>query len=232
MVNVLISGINGNMGRALYANKTKNTNVSCGVDLILGGDFDCPVYKNFSEVKENVDVVIDFSSKENTVEAIKFCSANGCRLLVGTTGLSDNEVKMLEKLSRSVAVFYSSNTSLGINLLLSYLSAVKKIDTAVDADIIEKHRKTKKDAPSGTAITLKKTIEKFLPSKNVNVHSIRAGNVSGEHEIIFTFKDESISIKHTASSPSAFAVGAIKIAEKLASMKKGLYTEKDFIRMI
>lgn len=230
MINVLISGINGNMGKALYLCKTDKLNVACGVDKNRSGSFDCPVYRSFCEVKENVDIVIDFSSPEIFPELYKFVKASRCALLTGTTGIEKAEKEILIKLSKIVPVFASSNTSFGVNFLISLFKRISEPIDGLDIDIVEKHRKDKKDAPSGTALMLKDALINASEDE-IRIHSLRAGDTVGEHEIIFTRGFETVTVKHVASSRRVFAEGAIKIAEKLPFMKKGLYTSEDFIRI-
>lgn len=227
MINVLISGISGNMGKAVYLNKTDNLNITCGVDLNRTQGFDCPVYKSFGEVKENVDLVIDFSSRGVFKELCKFVKTTKCALISGTTGLTEKDRSAIEKLSETVPVFISANMSFGINFLTSLFKSLSQTVDGLDIDIIEKHRKNKKDFPSGTSLMLRDALKK-LTENNITVHSLRAGDIVGEHEIVFTKGSETITVKHVAYSRNVFAEGAVKIAEKLPFMKKGLYTAEDF----
>ena len=134
------------------------------------------------------------------------------------------------KLSKIVPVFASSNTSFGVNFLISLFKRISEPIDGLDIDIVEKHRKDKKDAPSGTALMLKDALINASEGE-IRIHSLRAGDTVGEHEIIFTRGLETVTVKHVASSRRVFAEGAIKIAEKLPCMKKGFYTSEDFIRI-
>lgn len=230
MINLLIVGISGKMGKKVYQKaKEYGLNVLCGVDKNVGGNFDCPVYRSFDEVKENIDLVIDFSSPDVSDDLYRFVKENRCGLFSGTTGYTGKEEHAPKKLSRYAPVFLASNTSHGVNLLIKLVKlACKNIDKC-EIEIIEKHHKNKKDAPSGTALSIKKAIKESI-NYDATVHSVRGGNIVGEHEVLFMCGNEIISIKHEAISDEVFAEGAIKAAIFLTGKKPGLYTMDDLLR--
>lgn len=224
MKSLLISGINGQVGRQV-ANFAKEYefNVVCGIDRKTFYGFDCPIYQNFSEVKENVDIIIDFSSPSLTEEAIDFATERGCSLVTGTTALLVNQRFKLKLLSQIKPVCHSNNFSQNIIHFLNASKVLKNGLTNFDVTLIEEHNKHKKDAPSGTA----KHLSEILGIKNI--HSVRGGNISGVHKIIFLGEGEEIEITHRAYEKSIFAKGALFCAQKLIKKENGLYSLKDLI---
>lgn len=224
MKSLLISGISGKVGSQVlkFANK-HSFNVICGVDRKTFSDADCPVYSDFSEVKENVDVIIDFSSPALFEQVIDFAKRRKCKLVTGTTALLTNQTVKLKQLSEYVAVCHSNNFS---NAIFPFVWACEKLASTLkdfDRVLIEEHNKFKKDSPSGTA---KMIAERLSISQ---IHAIRGGNVAGVHKIIFYGQDEEIEICHTVYNKSVFANGALKCAYELLGKEKGLFTVENLI---
>lgn len=224
MTNLLVSGISGKVGNYIkqYAH-LYNFSIVCGIDKNCFIEADFPVYKTFSEVKEQVDLIIDFSSAALTEQAIEFATSNNCKLVCGTTALTKKAIKAIENLSHYNAVCLSENFSLGINV---FIEALKLISTALpefDTSLSEYHNKNKKDAPSGTA---KKIIEEC---KIQQVVSIRGGNVAGVHSASFLGNGEEVTVTHRVYDKSVFAIGALKCANKLLEKEKGLFTPSELV---
>jgi 4-hydroxy-tetrahydrodipicolinate reductase len=164
---------------------------------------------------------LDFSSpgalKYSCEKALFF----NCPLVVGTTGLLDSHKNLLKKYSQSIPVFYSANYSLGIHCVHSMLKAIYDQLDGWDIGMVETHHTEKKDAPSGTAISLKESI-----GRDFSIQSLRLKGVPGEHEIIFSNESEIIHLKHTAYSRQVFAKGALDCAKWILEMgyKNGFYT--------
>lgn len=229
MINTLIVGISGSMGRGLYKNaKDYGFNVLCGVDIKRNDNTLCPVYETFDEVHEKVDLVIDFSSPKAFEGVIKYVTENKCALFYGTTGLDKDSLKKLTEASKIIPIFLSYNTSPLIFIALKIVETISKTGQ-YDVEIIEKHRRLKKDAPSGTALAFKKQIQKADRAKDIPIHSIRAGNIIGEHEIMFVSGNEILSLKHQALSREVFSVNALKECLFLTHKHFGLYTMEDYI---
>lgn len=231
MIDTLIVGINGKMGKRLYEKAREyDLNVVCGIDKNPVGNFDCPVYKTFDEIKENVELIIDFSSPSSVKNLYKFANKNPCALLYGATGLNDAEKSKLMSLGNKMPVLITENTSKGVNLLLKLIEVLANQTKDCDIEIIEKHHRYKKDAPSGTAHLIKKKLSENFGSaeKNILVHSVRGGTIVGEHEVLFMFENEILSIKHHALSGNVFADGALKAAAMLYGKAAGVYETKDF----
>lgn len=224
MKSLLISGISGQVGmHVAKLAKEYSFNVVCGIDRKTFYEFDCPIYQNFNEVKENVDVIIDFSSPSLTEEAIDFATERGCALVSGTTALLVNQKFKLKLLSQIKPVCHSNNFSQNIIHFLNASKVLKNGLTDFDVTLIESHNRNKKDTPSGTA----KHLSEILGIKNI--HSVRGGNISGLHKIIFLGNGEEIEITHRAYEKSIFAKGSLYCAQKLLTKEKGLYSLNDLI---
>ncbi|MGE5676807.1 MAG: 4-hydroxy-tetrahydrodipicolinate reductase [Pseudomonadota bacterium] len=250
MINILMNGCNGKMGQVItkLRGEYDNVNIAAGVTRNPGKlQNPYPVYGSFGEVKEKIDVVLDFSNPEILAEEIQYCVSNQTALVVGTTGLSDKEQEMLRQASESIPVFVSANMTFGISVLVELvLKAASTLGDGYDIEIIEKHHNEKKDAPSGTALMianeLKKQInnsaefiydrsnksEKRRPDE-IGILSLRGGTITGEHTVYFAGKDEIIEIKHTAASRNVLGRGAIRAAVFTAARSKGYYNMKSLL---
>ncbi|HBK02787.1 MAG TPA: 4-hydroxy-tetrahydrodipicolinate reductase [Clostridiales bacterium] len=244
MINVLISGINGGTGKKVYEliTKTDGFNLVCGVDKAIGGDFNCPVYKTFDEVKEMVDVAIDFSDPDELSHVLEFVKENGCALAEGTTGYTKAQMQQIKKLSESSPVFISHNLSLGTSMLFRLARIAATELKNFDIEIIEYRDREKQNAPGATTLSLARDILETLGEKNkivsgrngkrkpgeICLHSVRGGNLAGANEILFIGEDELIQIKHESFDNLLFARGAIKAARFIAKKTAGFYTMKDF----
>jgi 4-hydroxy-tetrahydrodipicolinate reductase len=177
-------------------------------------------------------VVIDFSSEHGTAHAVDLARSTGAALLVGTTGLSAATQENLRALSASRAVLLAPNTSLGVAVTrrLARLAAELLGPAGWSVDIVESHHDRKKDAPSGTALALARSLEEGgMPVPAAKIHAIRAGDTIGEHEIRLAGPSERIHLMHQAVSRDLFAAGALKAALWLAGRKPGWYTMDDVL---
>lgn len=244
MIRIAISGANGRMGRALFhlANNSQNFSVIYGVDTYPFGDLPYPVYNSFDGVNLTVDVIIDFSSPSSLDGLLAYAIRSNTRVVLATTGYTDEQYRRIKYASEKVGVFHSANMSLGVCLLekISKDSA-KFLGDDFDVEIIESHHSKKVDAPSGTALSLAKSID-FVKGKNtdfvfgrnhlsgrrehseIGIHSIRGGSTSGIHEILFLGDGETVKLVHQAESTDIFVRGALRSAEFLMTKQRGLYT--------
>ena len=246
MNGIIISGISGKMGMNVYEAATKRgIETVCGIDKNLSAKVDCPVFKSFDEVNDVADVIIDFSSPECLENIMFFAMENKMPVVLGTTGYNENQNIFIEKCSSKVAIFKSANMSLGVNLLCKLLNAAAAALSDYDVEIIDTHHNQKKDSPSGTTYLLLKSIQDTIQDektpifgrkgktkrskKEIGIHSVRGGNVVGEHEVIFFGESEYISFKHTALSKQLFADGAIKAAKFICNKPSGLYSMDDLV---
>ena len=248
-MNILLNGCSGKMGQVITRLLMQDieTKIACGVDRNVTNKNNYPVYRNLADVKEDVDVLIDFSNHSCIRDVIKFGYERSIPLVICTTGFSDEEKKYIRDASNILPVINSANMSIGINLMLSLVKqAAAALCEGYDIEIIEKHHNLKADAPSGTALAIADTINSTLNdrmeykfgrhsstdkrSKNeIGIHSVRGGAIVGEHEVIFAGLGEVIEIKHSALSKDVFGIGAIKAARFIINQKPGLYSMKDVI---
>ena len=173
-----------------------------------------------------IDVVVDFSKPEVFMNVLKWCKVHQKPLVSGTTGLSPTEEKDLKKASANIPILWSPNMSLGIACFNEWLKKIPKTIRNWDIQISETHHRFKKDAPSGTALFLQKTLE----SQSIQVpkpHSTRGGGVHGMHKVSFMGMDEIISIEHIAQDRKVFARGALNAASWVLHQKAGFYQIKD-----
>lgn len=247
---VLLHGCNGRMGQTLtkIISQLDNVDAVCGVDMFpekFNNPY--PVYKSLDEVKEEVDVLIDFSNHQCLNSILEYGKKNKVALVICSTGFSDEEKSKMYEASKEIPILHSANMSLGVNLILSLVSqAAKVLYENFDIEIIEKHHNQKLDSPSGTALMIADAINEALNNtltynygrhsktqkreKNeMGIHAVRGGSIVGEHEILFAGPFENIEIKHTALSRDVFAYGAIRAAKYLYGKANGFYTMKDVI---
>lgn len=249
MIKVLMSGCNGRMGQVIskMVETDDKVKIVAGVDVNTEKNNDYPVFANPFDCDIAVDVIIDFSHPSAFNNLTKYAIEKKTPLVMATTGLSNEQTESLKEVAKSTPVFFSSNMSLGVNLLVDLVKkAAKFLDSNYDIEIIEKHHNQKIDAPSGTALTIADSINSVLNEKceyiydrhsrrkkrspnEIGIHSIRGGNIVGEHSVIFAGTDETIEIKHEASSKDVFAVGAIKAAKFVADKEPGLYGMSDML---
>lgn len=170
-------------------------------------------------------VILDFSRPEAVEKTVEACRKFRSALVIGTTGLGEKELKMIEELSKDVPVIQSYNFSVGIHVMRKIVKLLNDILKDWDVEIVEAHHRFKKDAPSGTALLLKRAMGREVP-----VHSIRAGGIPGDHLVIFGDVGEVLEVKHRALSRKTFALGALKAAEFLLKVgKPGMYDFEEVI---
>lgn len=249
MTKIIMTGCNGKMGKNIseIVAADENAEIVAGVD-ISEETRDYPVYKKISDVKEEADVVIDFSTPKLLNEILSFAVERQIPTVLCTTGYSAEQIEQINQTVNKIALLRSANMSLGINTMIKVMEAVTKtlVDAGFDIEIVERHHNQKLDAPSGTALVLADAINKELdnnydykydrstlrekrPKKEIGISAVRGGTIVGEHEIIFAGTDEVIEFKHTAYSKAIFGKGAVQAAKFLKGKKLGLYSMKDVI---
>lgn len=247
---VLLHGCNGRMGQVLtkIISETKDMEVVCGVDVApdrIKNTY--PVYKSLDDIKEEVDIVIDFSNHSSINSLIDFGLKTNTPLVICTTGFTDEERKNMIDESKRIPIFNSGNMSLGVNLLVSLVTqAAKVLQDNFDVEIIEKHHNQKLDAPSGTALMIADAINTVFENnmnyvyerqskrekreKNeIGIHSIRGGAIVGEHDVIFAGGGEVIEVSHTALSRDVFAYGAVNAARFMKDKEPGFYDMQNLV---
>ena len=220
---IAINGACGRMGQAVAkAAAEAKVDVAELIDVVKGDGISRTLTKK-------VDALVDFSTPEAALERLAECVASKTPAAICTTGFTDKQKAEISAAAKKIPVLFSSNMSVGVNLLFKRVPEIaKSLGESYDIDIVETHHRFKKDAPSGTAKTLAERIESATGRKP-NVHAVRSGDVVGEHRIIFGTLGDSIEIIHRASTRDIFAKGSIEAAKWLSKAKPGLYTMLDVI---
>lgn len=249
MLNIILSGCSGKMGRFIteMAQKDPTVRIVEGVDLFPFENAGYPVRTGFDQCCIPADVLIDFSRPSALEGVIAYAKKEHLPVVLATTGYTQEQLEAIDKLAEFVPVFRSGNMSLGINLMLDLLRTSSKIlGDDYDIEILEKHHNQKVDAPSGTALMLADAINSVSGNRyhyvfdrhsldtkrtrdEIGIHSIRGGTIIGEHTVIFAGQDEFFEITHKAQSRQIFAVGALRAARFLQSKPCGMYCMSDII---
>ncbi|HIG79560.1 MAG TPA: 4-hydroxy-tetrahydrodipicolinate reductase [Cycloclasticus sp.] len=195
------------------------------------------------------DVLVDFTRPDACLEKLAFCKANQKAIVIGTTGFTDEQKTQISEASKSIPVIFAPNMGIGVNVTFKLLElAAKAIGSSVDIEIIEAHHKYKVDAPSGTALKMGEVVADAM-GKNlddcavyaregitgervtgtIGFSTIRAGDIVGEHTVMFADEGERIEISHKATSRMTFATGAIRAACWAAGQPAGLYDMQDVL---
>ena len=198
---------------------------------------------DLSEIKERIDVIIDFSNPSSLDMIKKYLEKNRAAVVLATTGYTPEQVEVIENLSKSLSVVYTANFSLGITIFQQVLKQITPVlRKSFDIELIEKHHRMKLDAPSGTAKMLLKAMETEAEyekkygregigrrGEEIGVHSVRGGTVAGEHTVLFAGEDEILEITHQAHSNQIFATGAVLAAQFVVKQTPGLYDMNDVL---
>ena len=197
----------------------------------------------------NSDVLIDFTLPEVTLALLSHCVANQCHLVIGTTGFSDEQKAIIEQAAQSISMVLAPNMSVGVNLSLKLLDiAARVLGDDVDIEIIEAHHRHKVDAPSGTALRMGEVVAEALgrnlkecavygregrtgerDRKTIGFATVRAGDIVGDHTVMFASEGERVEITHKASSRMTFALGAMRASSWLMSRPSGLFDMQDVL---
>lgn len=249
MVKLGIHGGSGKMGTMIYE-CAKNFS-GCEVGAIytiepLSYTPNCVVTENFDEFFASCDVVIDFTIKAGAINLLNYAKTHAKPICMGTTGLGDDGDALLKECAKNMPILYATNMSLGVAVLNSLVFEASKILSDFDCEIVEMHHKHKKDAPSGTALTLAEHAAKARnldlnkvrvsgrdgligerSKDEIAVMSLRGGDIVGRHSVGFYNDGEFIELNHTATSRATFANGAVKAALWVANQQNGLYNIND-----
>jgi 4-hydroxy-tetrahydrodipicolinate reductase len=260
MIRIAITGAAGRMGRriAALAIESEQFDIVSAVEPqgceAVGKDIGelagLGVFgtKVTTEVAGSPQALIDFTSPEATLGWLDVCRKAKIPMVIGTTGLTDSQLAAVADASRDIPIVHSANMSVGVNLLLKVVADVAgALGEDYDIEISETHHRFKKDAPSGTAITLAKSICRVLGREygetvvfgrggqcprnkgEIGMHALRVGDTVGEHTVHFGNLGETISISHSAHTRDTFARGALRAAAWVAQKKPALYTMQDVL---
>jgi len=233
---VTIAGITGRMGQAI-ADVIKSNPSAClagGISRSADDNMDSPIMiaKDPDVIFPKCDVIIDFTHATVTAEMLRAALKHGKPFMSGTTGLDEETNALLREASTRIPVLYASNTSLSLIVIkkLVELASTLLQDQDYDISILDRHHRWKKDAPSGTALTIGSHVTKGNKNKKQPAYaSIRGGSIVGEHEILFAGQGEYINIQHNVTDRRVFARGAVEAALWLVTQKPGFYTMDDVL---
>lgn len=248
MTGIILNGCNGKMGLAVTncVNSREDCEIVAGVDINTAEAKKYPVVKNINEVKCG-DVIIDFSHPSCLSSILEYAVSTKTPAVIATTGLSEADVENIKAASKAVPIFFTFNMSLGVNLLVELAKTAQKVlSNGFDIEIVERHHNQKIDAPSGTAIMLANALNEAADGKytyeynrqakrekrsanEIGIHSVRGGNIVGDHEVIFAGTDEVVTLSHSAYSKNVFAVGAVNAAIFISDKAPGLYNMADLV---
>ncbi len=252
-INLAITGCLGRMGQQIIKSSRNSKNfklISITENKVINKKMSgLKPQLNSKNAFKNVNVIIDFTVPKCTLEVLKIASKLKKRVVIGTTGFSKKEEKLIKKYSRKIPIIKAGNMSLGINLLV-YLTEIasKSLGNNFLTKIFEVHHKHKKDHPSGTALMLGKGIalgknkdlskmigkkylnrKSFPYSKKINFNSFRKGKVIGEHEVKFSSGKEIVTLNHEAFDRTLYSEGALTAAKWLINKKPGLYSMRNVL---
>ena len=249
MPRVIVSGYGGRMGvmlRSVIKEEPdfKSYEVVAGFDQSESEDDGIGIFVPTGSAMKKVpqaDAVIDFSNYAFVGDVLKYCEATNTPAVIATTALGERELTLMRKAAKEIAVFHSSNMSLGVNLVAKMARlAAPAVEDGFNIEIVETHHNKKKDAPSGTAILLADAINDSLSERKeyiygrhgrdnatglseIGIHALRGGTIPGKHTVMFAGPDEVIEITHTVYSRKVFALGALKAAAFIIGKEPGLY---------
>ena len=244
MTNIIITGSKGRMGQMLIACAARLPELKVAGEIDQDG--------NLESVIGLADVVVDFSSHAATAGIAELCAKNKRALVIGTTGHSAAEGDGIRKLKSAIPIVWSANYSTGVNTLFWLTrKAAEILGPAFDLEVIEMHHRMKKDAPSGTAKTLaeilaevrKQQLDEVIrhgrsgitgerTATEIGMHSLRGGDVVGDHTVVFAGAGERVELTHKASSRETFANGALRAAQWVVKQPPGLYDMQHVLGLI
>jgi 4-hydroxy-tetrahydrodipicolinate reductase len=264
MTRIAVVGAGGRMGRSLVQAVTETEGLTLGAATertgspLLGRDagelagVEMPavtLVDDLAKVTDDFDVLIDFTAPAATLNHLQICRAAGKKMVIGTTGFSEEERQQLADAAAEIGIVFAPNMSIGVNLCFKLLElAAKVLGDEADVEIIEAHHRHKVDAPSGTALRMGEVVAEALgrdldqcavygregktgprDSQTIGFETIRAGDVVGEHSVWFAMEGERVEIAHKASSRMNFAHGAARAAGWIAARDKGLFDMQDVL---
>ncbi|MEJ1298906.1 MAG: 4-hydroxy-tetrahydrodipicolinate reductase [Candidatus Sedimenticola sp. (ex Thyasira tokunagai)] len=266
MVRIAVVGAAGRMGKSLIqaindgegmllgaaTERAESSLVGCDAgELAAVGHLGVTVTDSLEKVIDDFDVVIDFTAPVATMAHLAICRANGKRMVIGTTGLDDEQKEALNSAADEIGVVFAPNMSVGVNLCFKLLDiAARVMGDMADIEVIEAHHRHKVDAPSGTALRMGEVVAEALKRdlkecavygregntgerdpKTIGFETIRAGDIVGDHTVLFATTGERVEITHKASSRMTFANGAARAAGWICQRDNGLFDMQDVLSL-
>jgi len=263
-IRIAIAGAGGRMGRQLIQAVQQSEQACLGAALerpgssLIGADagelagipaLNVRVGDNLAAIKDDFDILIDFTRPEGTLAHLDFCLRQGKGMIIGTTGFDPQQKAQIQQAAEHIGIVFAANFSIGVNVMLKLLEKTAQVmGDYCDIEIIEAHHRHKVDAPSGTALAMGDVIAETLGRRladcavysreghtgerrphSIGFATVRAGDIVGEHTAMFADVGERIEITHKASSRMTFANGAVKAAAWLSGRNAGLYDMKDVL---
>ena len=246
---LVVSGACGRMGRSIaeLALKDKTFTLSAvleaqghesvgqdyGTVLNLPKRLNIPVGNDANAALSRGDVLIEFTSPEVTIAHAQLAQGARKPMIIGTTGLSESQLSTLRTVAKSIPIVFSPNMSVGVNVLFELVQlAATRLGMSYDVEVIEGHHRHKKDSPSGTAKRLLEVLggARKQSSVTIPVHAIRAGEIVGDHTVLFAGPSERLELTHRAQGREVFAAGALKAAAWVKTQPPGLYDMTDVLK--
>jgi 4-hydroxy-tetrahydrodipicolinate reductase len=236
MIKLGIAGVCGKMGRRIFELASHNKDFEVALALEKRGTPE--IGRELGRIKISsspdgiflVDVFVDFTLPEASQINLDYAARYKKAVVLGTTGFNDEQLKKIEEVAKVVPIVFSPNMSVGVNVLFSLLPEIaKRLGPDYSIEIVEAHHRAKKDAPSGTAKKFAQVLSE-VAKREIPTHSIRLGDIVGDHTIVFCGNSERIEIKHQAHSRDLFALGALKAAKWVANKPAGLYSMQDVLK--
>ena len=240
-MNIIVNGAAGRMGQQVCRLvEAEGHTLAAAVDRSGGEGF----VTSLADYTGPADVVIDFSNHAGAQELVDYCVRRKLPLVAATTGYTPEEFAALEEGAKQIPIFQSYNMSVGVALLARLVKQAAAIFGGCDVEIVEAHHNRKADAPSGTALMLADAVKSQRPDaeyvygrsgqhkrqpNEIGIHSLRMGNVVGEHEVIFATDNQTITLKHQAHDRALFADGALTAAAFLVGQPAGFYHMDDLL---
>lgn len=215
------------------------------------GKLGVTVVGDLEQVVDDFDVLIDFTTPATTIRNLEICSAHNKKIVIGTTGFDDDGLAAIDAAAEKTAVIFAANFSVGVNLCLKLLKqAAEVLNEGYDIEVIEGHHRHKVDAPSGTALRMGEVVADTLgrdlkkcavygregitgarDPETIGFATVRAGDIVGDHTVLFATEGERVEITHKASSRMAFAKGAAHSCKWVADKSAGLFDMQDVLNL-
>ena len=265
MTRIAITGAAGRMGRVLIEAVRNADDAELGAAIVLADDplagvdagaiaglgvmLNVAAATSVDAVLDQFDVLIDFTAPAATMANIELCRKAGKSIVIGTTGLSDEQKAEMKVAAADMSIVFAPNYSVGVNLCLNLLRmAASVMGEDSDIEVVEMHHRHKVDAPSGTALRMGEVVAETLgwdlkevavygregytgarPQKQIGFETIRGGDVVGDHTVMFATEGERVEVTHKAQSRMTFAKGAVRAAKWVSTQPNGLYDMQDVL---